>query len=202
MIQRARNGRDDDGPVGCAVREHAGAQREQRDAQETVDEEDCSPTQAERSDLQKQAGCDGATDGGQGQQWAEQGEHAAELLTRKHPQQDAESLGDEQRPEDALHEPERDQRRWRPRGSDSAGRDREPGEIDQEGATVTEAVSEATADDQQRTERERVAQPEPRHQGGRSVEVADDRWGSDIRDRRIEQVEDVGHQDSSEDPPA
>jgi hypothetical protein len=99
--------------------------------------------------------------GGQPEDRAERAERLADLLAREHRPQDAEPLGDQQRPERPLHQPGHDDRGRIPRQAAGQRRGGEARDTDQEDTAPAVPVAEPAAGDQQNAQRQRVAGPEP-----------------------------------------
>jgi hypothetical protein len=148
------------------------------------------------------AGEDRPGDGGEAHDRTEGGEGAAHLLGREDGLDHAEPLRDEQRAEAALQDARGDEHvgrrcdRARDRGQ------REAGDADDEHAPAAEDVAQATADDHEHGEGERVARGPPLHGGGSAPELAADGRRRDGDDGAVEQVHDLGDEHDGEHDPA
>ena len=216
-------------PVGRAVdqpvdqREHAGAEQaraqavdgdgagrpvagqepqrgqEPGGAQHDVDQEDRPPGQPGDVGADQEARGDRAEHGRRAEHRAERGERARLLLAGERADQDADALGDQQRPEPALQQPAGDQH-GRAGGQAAPERGQgEPGDADQEHAPLAEAVAETAAHHEQDAHGQGVAGAQPFDQRLTAAEVADDGRGGDVGDRRVHQVQHVGQQDDGQD---
>ena len=174
-------------------------------AEHDVDQEDRAPGESGNVGRNDEAGHDGPGEGSARHDRPEHGEHGRHLLSGETGDQDAEALGNQQCAEPALHEPKGDQH-GRVDGEATAERGKgEAGDPDEEDTPLPVAVTESPADHEQDTEGEGVARAQPLDQGLTAPDVADDRRGGDVGDRRVHEVEDVGDDDDGQDglePPA
>ena len=182
---------------------HEAQRPEQPDhAQRHVDEEDHAPAGAEQIGGDQPAGEDRAGDGGEAHDRAEGGEGAAHLLGREDRLDHAEPLRDEQRAEAALKDAGGDEdvgRRRQRAGDRGQG---EPGDADHEHPSAAEDIAQATADDHEHGEGERVARGPPLHGGGAAAELVADGRRGDGDDGAVEQIHDLGDEHDGEHDPA
>jgi hypothetical protein len=169
--------------VVAALAEQHGRQEEGGDADRDVDEEDPLPRERVREDAAEQ-------DAGRGAEAADRAPDAERDVPlaafREGGHQDRERRRRDRRGAEALDRASSDQRRLRPRETAEKRADRERDQADHEDAPAADDVRDASAEQEEASEDERVGGDHPLQVGLREVEIRLDRGKSDVHDRDVE----------------
>ena len=173
----------------AALPQQQGADRDERDANRDVDEEDPRPGERARQEAAEQHAGRGAAAGDRAPD-AERDVALAALGEGR--RQDRERGGREQRAAEALGRAEGDQRRLATRRSRRQGADREEGDARDEEPAPAEQVGQAAAEQQEAAEHDRVGGDHPLQALLAEVEVGLDRRQCDVHDRDVEHHHELG----------
>ena len=185
--------------VGTALLQQQRRQRDCGDADGHVDEEDPGPAQVRRQDAPEQDAGGGAA---AGRSAVDAQREIALTAFRERRHQQRECGRSEQRPTEALHRPEGDQRALRPgepAQERAHGEEREP---EHEQPAASEEIRQTAAQEQRAPEEDGVGRDHPLEVGLREPEIRLDRGQGDVHDRDVENDHELRGDDQREGAPA
>ena len=185
--------------VGTALLQQNRRQHDCGDAHGYVDEEDPGPAQVGRQDAPEQHAGGGAA---AGRSAVDAQREVALTALRECGHQQRERGRSQQRPTEALHRPEGDQRALRPgepAQERAHGEERKP---EHEQPSATEEIRQTAAQEQRAPEEDGVGRDDPLEVGLREPEIRLDRGQGDVDDRDVENDHELGGDDQREGAPA